>query len=111
MSTPANTVPQIGTVGLGHVREYPPTAVPSDGDLSTYSRVVADSGESRWSVATAKEDAAPAEVLTAALHARFRSRQSHTFAEKMLSAVRAKSRALSTSARLRVGARPDSADP
>ena len=34
------------------------------------------------------DEAVPAEVLTAALYARFRSRQDHTFAEKMLSALR-----------------------
>ena len=34
------------------------------------------------------EEAVPAEVLTAALYARFRSRQEHTFAEKVLSAMR-----------------------
>ena len=34
------------------------------------------------------EEAVPAEVLTAALYARFRSRQDHTFAEKVLSAMR-----------------------
>jgi 6-phosphogluconate dehydrogenase len=36
------------------------------------------------------EEAVPAEVLTAALYTRFRSRQEHTFAEKMLSAMRQK---------------------
>jgi 6-phosphogluconate dehydrogenase len=36
----------------------------------------------------ALEEAVPAEVLSAALYARFRSRQEHTFAEKMLSAMR-----------------------
>ena len=34
------------------------------------------------------EEAVPAEALTAALYARFRSRQEHTFAEKVLSAMR-----------------------
>ena len=34
------------------------------------------------------EEAVPAEVLSAALYARFRSRQEHTFAEKILSAMR-----------------------
>ena len=36
------------------------------------------------------EEAVPAEVLTAALYARFRSRQEHTFAERVLSAMRFK---------------------
>ena len=47
-----------------------------------------DSGEGRWTVEAAIEEAVPAEVLSAALYARFRSRQQHTFAEKLLSAMR-----------------------
>jgi 6-phosphogluconate dehydrogenase len=39
-------------------------------------------------VQAAIEEAVPAEVLTSALYARFRSRQQHTFAEKVLSAMR-----------------------
>ena len=53
-----------------------------------YSGHVEDSGEGRWTVQAAIEEAVPAEVLTAALYARFRSRQDHTFAEKVLSAMR-----------------------
>ena len=56
--------------------------------LEAYSGFVADSGEGRWTVNAAIDEAAPAEVLTAALFARFRSRQQHTFAEKILSAMR-----------------------
>jgi 6-phosphogluconate dehydrogenase len=56
--------------------------------LAEYSGVVDDSGEGRWTVETAVEQAVPAEVLTASLYARFRSRQDHTFAEKVLSAMR-----------------------
>src|ERR1700683_806474 len=48
------------------------------------------SGEGRWTIQAAIEEAVPAEVLTAALYVRFRSRQQHTFAEKMLSAMRKK---------------------
>ncbi len=50
---------------------------------------VEDSGEGRWTINAAIDEAVPAEVLTAALFARFRSRQEHTFAEKILSAMRA----------------------
>ena len=57
--------------------------------LSEYSGFVEDSGEGRWTVNAAIEEAVPAEVLTAALFARFRSRKEHTFAEKILSAMRA----------------------
>jgi 6-phosphogluconate dehydrogenase len=58
--------------------------------LSNYTGVVADSGEGRWTVMAAVEEAVPADVLSAALYARFRSRQDHTFAEKVLSAMREK---------------------
>jgi len=59
-------------------------------NLSEYSGYVQDSGEGRWTIQAAIEEAVPAEVLTAALFARFRSRQEHTFADKMLSAMRQK---------------------
>jgi 6-phosphogluconate dehydrogenase len=58
--------------------------------LSEYSGFVQDSGEGRWTIQAALEEAVPAEVLTTALYTRFRSRQEHTFAEKMLSAMRQK---------------------
>lgn len=57
--------------------------------LSSYSGYVEDSGEGRWTINAAIDEAVPAEVLTAALFARFRSRKDHTFAEKILSAMRA----------------------
>jgi len=56
--------------------------------LDIYSGFVEDSGEGRWTVNAAIDEAVPAEVLTAALFARFRSRKEHTFAEKILSAMR-----------------------
>ena len=59
-------------------------------ELSEFSGEVRDSGEGRWTIATAIEEAVPADVLSAALYARFRSRQAHTFAEKVLSAMRFK---------------------
>ena len=58
--------------------------------LSNYTGVVADSGEGRWTVMAAVEEGVPADVLSASLYARFRSRQDHTFAEKVLSAMRQK---------------------
>src|SRR5262250_528767 len=58
--------------------------------LSEYEGYVQDSGEGRWTIQAAIEEAVPAEVLTAALYVRFRSRQEHTFAEKILSAMRKK---------------------
>jgi 6-phosphogluconate dehydrogenase len=56
--------------------------------LSNYTGVVQDSGEGRWTVLAAVEEGVPADVLSASLYARFRSRQDHTFAEKVLSAMR-----------------------
>ena len=54
------------------------------------SGVVQDSGEGRWTILAAIEEAVPAEVLSAALYTRFRSREEHSFAEKLLSAMRNK---------------------
>ncbi|HET6277512.1 MAG TPA: decarboxylating 6-phosphogluconate dehydrogenase [Candidatus Polarisedimenticolia bacterium] len=58
--------------------------------LKGYSGSVSDSGEGRWTVLAAVEEAVPADVLTAALYARFRSRVDSTFGEKLLSAMREK---------------------
>jgi 6-phosphogluconate dehydrogenase len=64
------------------------SALARNGTLDNYSGFVEDSGEGRWTINAAIEEAVPAEVLTAALFARFRSRKEHTFAEKILSAMR-----------------------
>ena len=58
--------------------------------LSEYTGFVQDSGEGRWTIQAAIDEAVPTDVLSAALYTRFRSRQEHTFAEKMLSAMRQK---------------------
>jgi 6-phosphogluconate dehydrogenase (decarboxylating) len=58
--------------------------------LEEYTGSVQDSGEGRWTIMAAIEEAVPADVLSAALYTRFRSRQEHTFAEKLLSAMRYK---------------------
>jgi len=65
-------------------------ALLEDPELENYTGYVQDSGEGRWTIQAAIEEAVPAEVLTAALYMRFRSRQEHTFAEKILSAMRQK---------------------
>ncbi len=57
-------------------------ALTEDPKLERYTGFVQDSGEGRWTVQAAIDEAVPADVLTAALFARFRSRQEHTFAEK-----------------------------
>jgi 6-phosphogluconate dehydrogenase len=63
-------------------------ALAGDPRLDGYTGYVHDSGEGRWTVQAAVEEAVPAHVLSAALYARFRSRQTHTFGEKVLSAMR-----------------------
>lgn len=65
-------------------------ALKENPSLSNFTGVVQDSGEGRWTIMTAIEEAVPADVLSASLYARFRSRQDHTFAEKVLSAMRHK---------------------
>ncbi len=64
-------------------------ALTKDGDLSTYQGEVEDSGEGRWTIEAAIEEAVPAPVITASLFARFESRRHHSFANKILSAMRA----------------------
>ena len=59
-------------------------------ELEEFSGYVEDSGEGRWTIEAAVEEAVPSDVLAAALFARFRSRQEHTFGEKLLSAMRSK---------------------
>ena len=63
-------------------------ALAKDPELKRFTGQVADSGEGRWTVQAAIEEAVPAEVLSSALYTRFRSRQDHTFAERILSAMR-----------------------
>jgi 6-phosphogluconate dehydrogenase len=77
-----------GSVITSWLLDLTAAALAQDATLSGYSGHVEDSGEGRWTVQAAIEEAVPAEVLTAALYARFRSRQDHTFAEKVLSAMR-----------------------
>jgi len=66
------------------------SALAEDPALARYTGYVEDSGEGRWTVMAALEEAVPIPVLSASLYARFRSRQEHTFAEKILSAMRKK---------------------
>ena len=66
------------------------SALAHEGELTSFSGYVEDSGEGRWTIQAAIDEAVPVDVLSAALFTRFRSRQQHTFAEKMLSAMRQK---------------------
>ena len=59
-----------------------------DPELSGFDGRVADSGEGRWTLQAALAQGTPAEVITAALFVRFRSRETDSFAEKLLSAMR-----------------------
>jgi 6-phosphogluconate dehydrogenase len=77
-----------GSVITSWLLDLTAAALAQDPELAGFSGHVADSGEGRWTVQAAVEEAVPAEVLTSALYARFRSRQDHTFAEKVLSAMR-----------------------
>lgn len=77
-----------GSVITSWLLDLTADALAEEDDLGSYSGHVEDSGEGRWTVQAAIDEAVPAEVLTAALFARFRSRQDHTFAEKVLSAMR-----------------------
>jgi 6-phosphogluconate dehydrogenase len=77
-----------GSVISSWLLDLSAAALLKDPGLTSYSGFVQDSGEGRWTVEAAVEEAVPADVLTAALYARFRSRQAHTFSEKMLSAMR-----------------------
>jgi 6-phosphogluconate dehydrogenase len=77
-----------GSVITSWLLDLTAAALAEEADLASYSGHVADSGEGRWTVMAALEEAVPADVLSAALYTRFRSRQEHTFAEKILSAMR-----------------------
>jgi 6-phosphogluconate dehydrogenase len=79
-----------GSVVSSWLLDLTAMALAENPTLSEYEGFVQDSGEGRWTIQAAIEEAVPADVLTAALFVRFRSRQQHTFAEKMLSAMRQK---------------------
>jgi 6-phosphogluconate dehydrogenase len=77
-----------GSVVSSWLLDLTASALAADAKLDGFEGVVEDSGEGRWTIMAAIEEAVPADVLSAALYTRFRSRQSHTFAEKILSAMR-----------------------
>jgi 6-phosphogluconate dehydrogenase len=77
-----------GSVVTSWLLDLTAVALIQDPQLDAFSGHVQDSGEGRWTILTAVEEAVPADVLSASLYARFRSRQDHTFAEKVLSAMR-----------------------
>ncbi len=77
-----------GSVISSWLLDLTASALAADDKLDGFEGVVEDSGEGRWTLMAAIEEAVPADVLSAALYTRFRSRQNHTFAEKLLSAMR-----------------------
>ena len=77
-----------GSVISSWLLDLAAAALAKDPALDHFSGFVQDSGEGRWTLEAAIEEAVPAEVLSSALFARFRSRHEHTFGEKMLSAMR-----------------------
>ena len=79
-----------GSVVASWLLDLTAMALVENPTLSEYSGYVQDSGEGRWTIQAAIDEAVPAEVLSAALYTRFRSRQEHTFAERVLSAMRQK---------------------
>jgi len=77
-----------GSVVSSWLLDLTSTALAEDPALSKYSGFVEDSGEGRWTINAAIEEAVPADVLSAALYARFRSRDREGTANKLLSAMR-----------------------
>ena len=77
-----------GSVVTSWLLDLTAEALAKDEKLESFSGHVEDSGEGRWTIEAAIEEAVPADVLAASLFTRFRSRQDHTFAEKVLSAMR-----------------------
>jgi 6-phosphogluconate dehydrogenase len=77
-----------GSVVSSWLLDLAAMALARDPGLEGFAGAVADSGEGRWTVEAAIEQAVPAEVLAAAIFTRFRSRSGNTFAEKLLSAMR-----------------------
>jgi 6-phosphogluconate dehydrogenase len=77
-----------GSVVASWLLDLTSIALAKSGSLEEFSGKVDDSGEGRWTVQAAVDEAVAAPVITAALYARFRSRSGNTFGEKLLSAMR-----------------------
>lgn len=79
---------RFGTVIRSWLLDLTALALQDDPDLTDIRAWVDDSGEGRWTVAEALDQAVPAPVISAALFARFRSRQEGNYADKLLAAMR-----------------------
>jgi 6-phosphogluconate dehydrogenase len=77
-----------GSVVSSWLLDLTAQALANNEELSDFGGSVSDSGEGRWTIDAAVEEAVPVPVLAASLFARFRSRQQSTFGDKMLSAMR-----------------------
>jgi 6-phosphogluconate dehydrogenase len=77
-----------GSVVASWLLDLTAGALLNDQDLSTFSGRVSDSGEGRWTINAAIDEAVPAPVLTTALYQRFSSRGEADYADKVLSAMR-----------------------
>ena len=79
-----------GSVVSSWLLDLTAVALAENETLSNFEGAVDDSGEGRWTIEAAIEEAVPVPVLSTSLFARFRSRRTHTFADKLLSAMRSK---------------------
>jgi 6-phosphogluconate dehydrogenase len=77
-----------GSVIASWLLDLTANALRQDPSLSTFAGHVSDSGEGRWTIKAAIDEAVPAPVLTGALYERFSSRGEADFANKLLSAMR-----------------------
>ena len=77
-----------GSVIASWLLDLTASALAQDPQLSKFSGRVSDSGEGRWTIKAAIDEAVPAHVLTAALYERFSSRGEAEYADKILSAMR-----------------------
>lgn len=77
-----------GSVIASWLLDLTASALAQDPQLSKFAGRVSDSGEGRWTIKAAIDEAVPAHVLTAALYERFSSRGEADFANKILSAMR-----------------------
>jgi 6-phosphogluconate dehydrogenase len=77
-----------GSVIASWLLDLTATALQEDPALEKFAGRVSDSGEGRWTIQSAIDEAVPAPVLTAALYARFSSRGEADFQNRLLSALR-----------------------
>jgi 6-phosphogluconate dehydrogenase len=77
-----------GSVVASWLLDLTATALAQDPSLGSFAGRVSDSGEGRWTIKAAIDEAVPAHILTAALLERFSSRGEADFANKLLSAMR-----------------------